>query len=140
MAMAVVTLFWLPEWIVLSFWLVILISCAYIHARYAGSRHFLHGLLTGLLNNFWMAVIHIIFSATYFANHPEKVGRLAEMPGAGHPLIMMAVMGQVVGLATGLVLGLFCSLMSNLVKRTPMYSRERFSRKRGIRPWRVGGR
>jgi len=51
LAMAVGTLSAIPSNVAPVIWLAIFVVCAYVIARYSSRRHFLHGLILGLLNS-----------------------------------------------------------------------------------------
>jgi len=119
LAMAFATTFWIHTRIEPFFWLVIFIICAYLIARYATSRYFLHGLLVSIVNSFWITSIHILLFHQYMGFHPMMAQKMADMntPLAGHPLRMMAVTGPLIGVLSGLVLGLFAFVAARLMKK-----------------------
>ena len=117
LAMAFGSVFFIPEnreWI---FWLVIFIICAYLIAKYAPGKYFLHGLLVSIVNSIWITIVQIAFYTTYVASHPAWLEMNAKGPLAEHPKRMMAVSGPIAGIAFGLVLGLLALLASKMVKR-----------------------
>jgi len=117
LAMAFATVFWIPTRIEPVFWLVIFIICAYLIAKYCTSQYFLHGFLVGLVNCFWITVIHAFCFHTYMANHPGMAQRMADMPMSNHPLRLMTLTGIGIGIVSGLVLGLFAFIATKLVKK-----------------------
>jgi hypothetical protein len=72
LAMGVATVFVIPSNVEPVFWLFIFIACAYFIARNRPDRHFLHGLLLGIVNSVWVTGAHIAFFSQYFANHPKR--------------------------------------------------------------------
>jgi hypothetical protein len=117
LAMAIATVYIIPSKIEPIFWLVIFIICAYLIAKRAPGKYFLHGFLTSLANSVWITLTHVALYSTYIANHPEEAAMSAKMPMADHPQIMMAIMGPIVGVVSGLVLGLFAFIASKMVKK-----------------------
>ncbi|HYJ38999.1 MAG TPA: hypothetical protein VEV87_10295 [Chitinophagaceae bacterium] len=117
LVMAIASVFWIPENIEWIFWVVILLISAYVIARNAPGRYFLHGLMVCIVNSIWITIAHITFYTTYVANHPSFLEMNARGPLAEHPKRMMAVFGPIVGVLSGIVLGLLALLFSRLVKR-----------------------
>jgi len=72
LAMAVGTVSAIPSNVEPVIWLTIFVICAFVIARNRSSRHFLHGLLLGLLNSVWVTSAHIIFFSTYIHRHLRK--------------------------------------------------------------------
>jgi hypothetical protein len=101
------------------FWLVIFILCAYLVAKKAPGKYFLHGFLTSIINSVWITTAHVLFATTYLANHPQMVQMNLNMPAMMqmHQRTTMAVMGLPFGIGFGLVLGLFCFIASKMVKK-----------------------
>lgn len=117
LAMAFITVFWVPvksEWM---FWLPIFIICAFLIARYTSENAFLHGFMVSLFNCFWILVIHLLLYHTYKTIHPEMADMNANMPLHGHPRILMVIFGILIGVLSGLVLGLFAYLASLIMRK-----------------------
>lgn len=118
LAMGFATVFVIPSNIEPVFWLVIFIICAYLIARYAPGKYFLHGLLVSIVNSIWITATHAALFFTYIANHPEYMKMLENSPMlAGHPRRMMVVTGPIIGVISGLVLGLFAWVASKIFKK-----------------------
>jgi hypothetical protein len=115
LVMAVATVFVIPSNIEPLFWLAIFVICAYVIARRAPGRYFLHGLMVSIVNSVWITSAHLALFDTYVANHPQEAQMMTKMPLA--PKVMMTVTGPVVGVVSGLVLGLFAWVASRLVRR-----------------------
>ena len=119
LAMGFATVFVIPSSLEPLFWLVIFIICAYLIAKYASGKYFLHGLLVSIVNSIWITATHAALFYTYIANHPEYLKMAEGLPPmmAGHPRRMMAFTGPIIGVISGLVLGLFAWVASKLVKK-----------------------
>lgn len=115
LAMGVATVFAIPSNVEPAFWLPIFLVCAFVIAKKAPGRFFLHGLCVSLLNSVWITTVHIALFDRYLASHAQEAEMMKSMPIQG-PLAM-ALTGPVVGLVSGLVLGLFAFIASKLVKR-----------------------
>jgi hypothetical protein len=116
LAMAIATVFVIPSNIEPIFWLVIFIICAVIIARQVPSRHFLHGLMVGIVNSIWVTGAHILFFNAYIASHAKEAAMMHNSPMP--PRAMMAVVGPFVGVISGLVLGLFAWIAGKFIRRT----------------------
>jgi hypothetical protein len=118
--MAFGTVSLIPEKFEPIFWVAIFVFCAYVIARVAPGKYFLHGFCTSLVNCIWITAAHIIFYSTYVAHHPnaaemgEKMNFLIL-----HPRLKMLIMGPFFGIGFGLVLGLFSFIASKIVSRKP---------------------
>jgi len=117
LAMAVGTVYFIPSNVEPFCWLAIFFICAYIIAKNAPGKYFLHGFLTSLINCVWITSIHIIMSDTYIANHAMEAEQTKKMFGDMPLKESMAIMGPIVGIASGLVLGLFSWIASMLFKK-----------------------
>ena len=62
LAMALGTVFVIPEGKDGLFWLPIFLFCAFMLAKRAPSKAPLHGLVLGLMNCVWMTGLHMAFS------------------------------------------------------------------------------
>lgn len=114
LAMSVATVFVIPPKVEPVVWLVIFLICAYIIARLAPGRPFLHGLMVGIVNSVWVTAAHILFFTAYMANHPKEAAMARSMPLP--PKLMMAVTGPLIGVISGLVLGLFAYIAGRFVR------------------------
>ena len=116
LAMGIGTVFVIPSTIEPICWLGVFLVCAYVIGRYAGGRHFVHGLLLGLMNSVWVTGAHVLMFDQYLASHPAEAGMMTGMPLS--PKVMMLVVGPFIGLASGCVLGLL-ALVASRLQRTP---------------------
>ena len=119
LAMGIATVFFVPSNIEPAFWFAIFLVCAYIIAKQAPAKPFLHGLFLGLANCVWITASHILLFDRYIANHPREAAMMTSMPLPDSPRLMMAMTGPIVGLVSGLVLGLFGLVARKLLKRSP---------------------
>jgi hypothetical protein len=115
LAMAIGTVFVIPSNIEPLFWLVIFIVCAYVIAKKAPGRYFLHGLMTSIVNSIWITAAHVILFDTYVANHPREAEMMTKLPIS--PKVMMLCTGPIIGVISGLVLGLFAVIARKIVAR-----------------------
>jgi len=118
LAMALATISLIPSAIEPIFWLLIFFACAFLIARKAPGKFFLHGFLVSLVNCIWITAAHVACSSTYLSNHPEMAEMNAKMPLSDHPQLMMMLMGPVFGAVSGLILGLFSFVAGKLVKKS----------------------
>ena len=116
LAMGIATVFLIPGRIEPLFWLVIFVICAYFIATRSGGRHFVHGLVLGIVNSIWVTGSHVLLFASYVANHPREAAMMSSMPLPTHPRLMMVLTGPVIGVLSGLVLGLFAVLAGKVVR------------------------
>jgi hypothetical protein len=117
LGMAVATVFVIPSSLEPLFWLAIFLLSAYVIARRAPGKFFLHGFLVSLVNCVWITGAHIVFAGSYLAHHAREAEMLTKMPMPDSPRLMMLMTGPVVGIASGLVLGLFALVAGKLVTR-----------------------
>lgn len=117
LAMAIGTVFFISSAVEPFCWLAIFIVCAFLIAKQAPGRYFLHGLAVGLVNCVWVTGAHVGLFSTYIANHPKEAEMMSQMPMPTHPRLMMLIVGPVVGVVSGVILGLFAWAASKMVKR-----------------------
>ena len=119
MAMAFATVFWIPVRIEMFIWPVILLLCAYIIAKNAPGKYFLHGFLVCILNCVWITTTHIMLSDTYLLSHPEELAHYLDHNENNKTSIRLAMltMGPVSGIGTGLVLGLLSILAAKIFNK-----------------------
>jgi hypothetical protein len=118
LAMGIATVFVIPSSVEPICWLAIFVGCAYLIAKRAPGRPFLHGFVVSLVNSVWITSAHIVFADSYLARHASEAATLAKMPLPDSPRLMMLMTGPVVGIISGLVLGLFAFVAGKLVKRS----------------------
>jgi LytS/YehU family sensor histidine kinase len=113
--MAFATVYYIPQNVEPVFWLVIFLACAFIIAKVATRKYFLHGFMVSIFNCVWITAIHFIFFAPYYANHPN----LAEMKQVTPETMRYAglVIGPVIGIISGLILGLFSFVAAKILRR-----------------------
>ena len=119
LAMAFGTIAVVPSSVEPTVWLLIFVVCAFVIARNRSNRHFLHGLLVGLVNSVWVASAHVIFFNSYMEHHPKEAAMMASMPLPNSPRLMMAFVGPVVGVVTGVIIGLLALLVGRFVRPRP---------------------
>ena len=119
LAMGIATVYVIPSKIEPAFWLVIFLYCAYVIAKCAGGKNFLHGLLLGLANSVWITAAHFLLFDRYVASHAAEAAAMQNSVMPFSPRVMMVVVGPVVGLLSGVILGLFALVAGKLVKGTP---------------------
>jgi hypothetical protein len=118
LAMGIATVFVVPSSVEPLFWIVIFVVCAYIIAKAAPGRPFLHGLAVGVANSVWITTAHVLLFDQYIARHSQEAQMMASLPWPGSPRIMMAITGPVIGVVSGVVLGLFALVAARLVRRS----------------------
>jgi hypothetical protein len=98
-------------------WLLIFVVYAYLIAKSAPGRFFLHGFATSVINGLWIAIIHAACFPTFIANNPGLLEDYNRMPHPLPPRAMMFVMGPVVGAVSGLIAGLFAVFAGIVMRR-----------------------
>ncbi len=113
--MAIFTVFLLPYYMDIFFWIPIFLVCAFLIAKNAYDSYFLHGLWTGIAIFLWVAVIHVLLYTKYiFANGPV-IGILAKLPKIASPRIMLLIYLPLLGVACGVIIGLLSVIASKFV-------------------------
>ena len=122
LAMGLATVFFISSTVEPFCWLVVFIACAYVIARRAPGRPFLHGVAVGLANSIWVTASHALLVNEYLARHPREAAMMSSMPLPDRPRLMMAMTGPVIGLISGIVLGVLALIGTKLVKPTATVS------------------
>lgn len=117
LVMGIATVFVISPNVEPACWLVIFVICAYIIAKRRPAGRFVHGVLLGVVNSFWITAAHILFFERYIVGHPQEAATMKFMPLVDAPKLMMAIMGPVVGLISGIIIGLFALGAGKLIKR-----------------------
>ncbi len=94
-------------------WLVIFIIYAWVIAKRAPGKYFLHAFLVSVVNSIWITAIHATFFSIYAKNNPQFV---QNAPPGMNPRVLMIIMGPIFGVLFGLVAGLFAFIASKFVK------------------------
>ncbi len=121
LAMAVGTVYFIPSAIEPVFWFLIFLICAYIIAKKAPGKFFLHGFLVSLVNCVWVTSAHVILFKAYALNHGSEIESMSSMVQSLSPRKMMLIVGPIVGIISGLVLGLFSFIASKIFRRKKHY-------------------
>lgn len=116
LAMAFGTVFFIPSKLEPVIWLVIFLVCAYLIAKERRDKHFLHGLMVGLVNSVWITSAHIFFFDTYIANHAREAEMMKSLPSGVSPKVLMAMSGPVIGLISGVVIGVLALVAGKMIK------------------------
>ena len=113
LAMGIATVFVISSNLEPFFWLAIFLVCAWVIARNAPGRYFLHGLMVSIVNSVWITASHVVLFDQYIATHAKEAEMMKTLPLA--PRAMMLITGPIVGVVSGLVLGLFAFIAHKLV-------------------------
>jgi hypothetical protein len=116
LAMGIATVFVISSSIEPIFWLAIFLVCAYIIARRAPARPFVHGLMVGIVNSVWVTASHILLFDYYIVHHQQEMAMMTSMPLPDSPRTMMALMGPCIGVVSGIVLGFFSVIAARLLR------------------------
>ena len=117
LAMAIGTVYFIPGKIEWMFWLPIFLLCAYLVAKNAPGKYFMHGFFISLVNCVWITSAHVLLFDSFMKLNPEMWAMNNMMPMPTHPRIMMLLTGPVFGIIFGLILGLFAWIASKIVKK-----------------------
>ncbi|MCD6010808.1 MAG: hypothetical protein K0Q79_670 [Flavipsychrobacter sp.] len=124
LAMAIATVYWVPSTIEPFFWLIIFLICAYIVAKKAPGKYFLHGFMISIFNCVWITAAHAILSDTYALTHAQEAAQYEQMNSEMHINLSlkqaMLLTGPIIGIISGLVLGLFCFIASKIFRKAAM--------------------
>src|SRR5690349_1780540 len=85
LAMGIATGFVIPSSIEPVFWLGIFVICAYLIAKRAPAKFFLHGLLVSLVNSAWITAAHVVLVDSYLPRHPDEAAMMTKMPMPDSP-------------------------------------------------------
>jgi hypothetical protein len=116
--MAFATVYFIPSNVEYILWPIIFIICAYLIAKNAPGKYFLHGFLTSLVNCFWITTVHLLLFSKYISTHIAELDMSNKMHILhGHPRQQMLIIGPAIGITSGIVLGLFSFIAGKLVKK-----------------------
>ncbi|HEY6004986.1 MAG TPA: hypothetical protein VIV57_19065 [Anaeromyxobacter sp.] len=114
-AMGFLTVFFIPSNVEPVFWLVIFLFCAWVIARRVERRHYLHGLMVGIVNSVWMTAVRAWFVDVYLARHPNEAALAAGMSYS--PRVIILLTGPVIGVLSGVLLALLAFVAAKFIKR-----------------------
>lgn len=80
LAMAIGSVFVIPDRVETPLWPVVFLVVAFLVARHAPRLHFLHGFFVGLVNWFWVSTAHLLLFHPWAARHAGDLAALAAMP------------------------------------------------------------
>ena len=115
LAMAIGTVFAISPAVEPFCWLVIFVICAFVIARRAAARPFLHGFLLGIVNSVWVTGAHIVFFGRYIAGHAQEAAMMQRMPASLSPRELMAITGAFIGVISGIVIGVLALIASRVL-------------------------
>ena len=73
LVMGIATVFVIPSSIEPICWLAIFVVSAYVIAKKAPGKLFLHGFVVSLVNCVWITSAHMVFAGSYLARHANEV-------------------------------------------------------------------
>src|SRR5262249_40870496 len=107
LAMAFATVYVIPSSVEPFLWLPIFVLCAWLIAKRAPGKVFLHGLLLGIMNSIWITAAHVLLFDAYMAHHAREAAMMQSVQMPAAPRVMMLIIGPCVGVVSGIVIGLF---------------------------------
>lgn len=117
LVMAFATVYYIPFKMEGMFWLPIFIFYAFMIAKNAPGKYFLHGFLVSMVNALWITAVHVGLFQAFIDHNPEALTFNAQMPYHEHPRILMLFMGPLFGAAFGIINGLFAFGASKILKK-----------------------
>ena len=123
LGMAIATVYALPAAIESACWLAVVLACAFLVARLAPGKFFLHGLLVGLLNWVWVTASHVLLFAAWSSRHAQDLAAMKSLAG---PLPgWMRHYGVPIPGASGVMIGALAWLASRIpaLRRSPDVAR-----------------
>jgi hypothetical protein len=94
------------------FWFSVFIFSAYVIAKVAPGKYFLHGFVLSLFNCLWITLVHVYFYHKYAAHHPNTMTMYGN-----HPRSLMLAFGPAFGVMFGIIQGLLALVASKVVKK-----------------------
>lgn len=115
LAMGFATVFVISPRVEPFFWLVIFVISAFVIARQAPLRPFLHGFLLGIVNGVWVTGAHVLFYNGYLAGHPQEAAMMISPQTKLPPKILMAIVGSAIGVISGVVIGVLAYVVARAI-------------------------
>ena len=108
LAMSFATVFWEAPRLEPLIWVLIFLLSAWLIAKNASGKYFLHGFLVNIVNSIWTTAVHIIFEVPYLAHHTLQAAQYAKMDAdtgiSATKAIILA--GLTIGIFSGCIIGL----------------------------------
>ncbi len=117
LAMGIASVFGITTGIEGLLWLIIGIFSAVVIAMKVQSKHFLHGLLVGIIGGLVASFVQVIFFPTYLTNNPESAKEMTQIPGGPNPRFFVLMLAPIISVASGLILGALSWVAAKIVRR-----------------------
>ncbi len=117
LAMGIAAVFGITAGIEGFLWLIIGIFSAVAIAMRMSSKHFLHGLLVGIIGGLVASFVQVIFFPIYLANNPESAKQMAQIPGGLDPRFFVLMLAPIIAVASGLILGALSWAAAKSIRR-----------------------
>ncbi len=115
--MGLLTAFVLNSNVEVYVWIPLMLLIAYLVAKKADGKYFLHGFLISFFSAFWVLVAHAIFwDSFYNLNKIVMDADFESMPKMFSMKTVMLIATPLLGAFFGLIQGLLCFIASKLVK------------------------
>lgn len=120
LATAIGSVFVIPPSVEPPIWPAIFLIVAFLVARRAPGRYFLHGFFVGLANWFWVAAAHVVFFDAYAARHTQELAAMAALPMPSLPpwaaQVVHAWRSRAIPIpgASGVIIGALCWVASRV--------------------------
>ena len=117
LAMAFITVSWNAPRLEQFIWLLIFLLSAYLIAKNADGRFFLHGFLVSILSCIWETIVHIKLADAYLTHHADKAAICTRMFTESGATVQqsLVLIGVFIGVLSGIVLGLFAVAASRIL-------------------------
>ena len=119
LALALGSLFFISPNLEPLLWLGVFLFYAYAIGNGTRTLRFVHGLVLGIFNSFWVSAVHVVFLSRYLAGHPREVAMLDLLRGAkvdASPQVILSLTGLTVGFLEGIVIAVFSVVAGMMVR------------------------
>jgi hypothetical protein len=98
-------------------WIGLALVFAYVIARGAPKRPFLHGFLTGFIGSMLATIVQCIFFDGYLETNPQAVMSFSQLPDGVYPQVAILVLSPITSSINGLFVGLLSWVASRFLAR-----------------------
>lgn len=112
--MGFLSVFGISRQVLLILWIVIAVFSGGIIAKNADRQIFTRGVVVGLFDWIFFAIIQAAMFNTYLANNPNSLDGIKEIPMALEPQYIILFSGPFAGIAYGLFIGLFSFVIDKI--------------------------